>query len=166
MLMTVTKADIFTVCRAHTRGLKQDGKKPSCSKTYTPLQLTLSTKGQSLGKREMSILSFKSETVVCNLCVNSRDRSIFLQRTWVTLPRASVSCSLEGTIYHSVLQMPAHGVCAKEGSGKGQDRASVSRGAGVGAGMLGSVPPAFAGLGAGIFETPRPSWGASRASSS
>lgn len=44
---------------------------------------------------------------------NSRDRSIFLCCSQVPLPRASASCSLKSTIYHSVLQMLLRGVCEK-----------------------------------------------------
>lgn len=100
--------------------------------------------------------------------LNSGDRSIFLDCARVTLPHASVSCSLEGTIYHRGLQRLLHGVCENEGSRNGQGYPSVSKGAAVGAG--GSSGLCSSGLcgawGRNVCKPPRPSRGALSASPS
>lgn len=104
-------------------------------------------------KREMSVLAFGFEIVVGNLCAELPDGSVFTWRARVTLPRASVSCSPEGTIYHGVLQMPSSWSSRKRGQ---LTRRTALLPPARAAGSPGPLSLDFARLGTGTFTKPPP----------
>lgn len=117
-------------------------------------------------KRDTSILPFGSEVVVCNLCVGLWGTEAS-SRTILGLPSPA-------HLYPVLWKGPyitASSRCRRvelviQGSRNGQEPASVSKGAGVGAegqfwGLLPPLQFAGLGLGAGGSTTPHPppSWG-------
>lgn len=114
----VTERSILSARTGHCR---KQNTRSSWGESYMPRPLTLSTKDQSLGKGDMSILASGFEVGVCNLCAEPGQRHR-AARPPVALPRASASCALEGT-YITLLRPP--------------------RGW-VGQGALGSAPPGSA----------------------